>query len=189
MTQRGSGCTQRRGSELVLQYSTPSLVLPMHLCAADISQIYNSMEAVPRVLCCSKACMPVVLKTASCFMCGRPFYNPSSCPPCNYIYTCMFLHFYTGLPHILHHGDVVLLTYLERKRNLCKLATTHFNNPIHVRCHFSAILNPPLRHLYTHTCMGNYIYPIRQGLPLMHCLKETTDEEQNSSPFLLHMQL
>ena len=73
MTQRGSGCTQRMGSELVLQHSTPSLVLPMHLCAADISQIYNSMEAVPRVLCCSKACMHVVLKTVSCFMCGRPF--------------------------------------------------------------------------------------------------------------------
>ena len=73
MTQRGSGCTQRMGSELVLQHSTPSLVLPMHLCAADISQIYNSMEAVPPVLCCSKACMHVVLKTASCFMCAWPF--------------------------------------------------------------------------------------------------------------------
>ena len=78
MTQRGSGCTQRMGSELVLQHSTPSLVLPMHLCAADISQIYNSMEAVPRVLCCSKACMHVVLKIASCFMCGLSFCYPST---------------------------------------------------------------------------------------------------------------
>ena len=32
--------------------------------------------------------------------------------------------------------------------------------------------------------MGNYVYPNRQGLPHMHCLKETTDEEQNSSPSL-----
>jgi len=73
-----------------------SIVLPMHLCAADISQIYNSMEAVPRVLCCSKACMHVVLKTASWFLCGRPFCNPSSCPPC--IPACFSTS--TGLPII-----------------------------------------------------------------------------------------
>ena len=29
----------------------------MYLCAADISQNYNSMEVVPCVLCCSKACI------------------------------------------------------------------------------------------------------------------------------------
>ena len=55
-----------------------TIVLPMHLCAADISQIYNSMEAVPRVLCCSKACMHVVMKTASCFICGLPYCYPST---------------------------------------------------------------------------------------------------------------
>ena len=36
-------------------------ILRMHLCAADImiSQIFNSMEPVPRLLYCSKACMHV----------------------------------------------------------------------------------------------------------------------------------
>ena len=42
--------------------------------------------------------------------------------------------------------------------------------------------------IYTFTCMGNYVYPNMQGLPHMHCLKETTDEEQNSSPSLLHIE-
>ena len=174
------------GSELVLQHSTPSLVLPMHLCAADISQIYNSMEAVPRVLCCSKACMHVVLKTASCFMCGRPFCNPSSCPPCIPARSSTS----TGLPHILHHGDVVLLTFLERKRNLCKLATTHCNNPIHEVSFFSFSCIEPTTQTFVYTHLHGQLYPNRQGLPdHMHCLKETTDEEQSSSPFLLHMQL
>ena len=54
-------------------------------------------------------------------------------------------------------------------------------------CPFSALALFVLTHtvaIYTFTCMGNYVYPNRQGLPHMHCLKETTDEEENSSPSL-----
>ena len=85
--------------------TTPSLVLPMYWRAADISQIYNSMEAVPRVLCCSKACMHVVLKIASCFMCGWPF---CSSTPIHAPLSCTaFFSTSTGLtdsPHPWGHG-------------------------------------------------------------------------------------
>ena len=51
-----------------------------------------------------------------------------------------------------------------------------------------------LSYLYSHVCtvafytyMHGQLYPNMQGLIHMHCLKETTAEEQNSSQSFLHM--
>ena len=110
MTQRGSGCTQRMGSELVLQHSTPSLVLPMHLCAADISQIYNSMEAVPRVLCCSKAACTWFRRQPLASCVGSHFVTaPQFCPPST-LHVSPLLQ---DSPIALTTGGVVLVLDLE----------------------------------------------------------------------------
>ena len=52
-----------------------------------------------------------------------------------------------------------------------------------------------LRHMYVLTCTGaiytymhGQLYLNMQELTHMHCLEKTTDEEQNSSQSLLHMQ-
>ena len=61
-----------------LKYSTCRTIVSS--CTCLLQSDLQLEHAVQCVLCCSKACMHVVLKTASCFMCGWPFCHSTPIP-------------------------------------------------------------------------------------------------------------
>ena len=73
---------------------------------------------------------------------------------------------HTALQQLLEYYIHIYTVYIQSIYSL-SIEPRHVYSTVHVLLQF----------IYTFTCMGNYIYPNRQGLPHMHCLKETTDDD------------